>query len=68
LRLAEQPVAHAPALGFICKVRQADGLDGDYTANGGILCLIYNAHGAAAKFLADLIAPHLSHAGHVILA
>ena len=68
LRLAEQPVAHAAALGLVREVGQADGLDGDYTADGGVLGLIDNAHGASAEFLADLITPHLSHAGHAILA
>jgi hypothetical protein len=68
LRLPEQPVVHTAPLVLVCEVGQADRFDGNHTANGGVLSFIDNAHSATAEFLADLIAPHLSHAGHAILA
>ena len=61
LRFAEQAFPEADPLGLIRQVLEPDAFDRDGAADGRILGLVDDPHGAAAQFGYDLVSPDLLH-------
>jgi hypothetical protein len=66
-RFAEQTLAQAGALLGVADFAEADGLDGDRTADGGIGGQVHDAHGAAAQLAHDLVASDAVHQTYSVL-
>ena len=66
-RFAEQALAQAGTLLGVGDFAEADGLDGDRTADGGIGGQVHDAHGAAAQFAHDFVASDAVHQTYSVL-
>ena len=64
---AEQALAQPRALLGIRDFPEADGLDGDRTADGGIGGQVHDAHGATAQLAHDLVASDAVHQTYSVL-
>src|ERR1039457_4489943 len=64
---AEQPLAQAGALLGVGDFAEADGFDGDRTADGGIGGQVNDTHGAAAQLAHDLVASDAVHQTYSVL-
>jgi hypothetical protein len=65
--LAEQALAQAGALLGVADFAEADGFDGNRTADGGIGGQVDDAHGAAAQLAHDLVASDAVHQTYSVL-
>ena len=61
MRFPEQALAEAFALALFGEFAEPDALDGDHAADGRVLGFVNHAHGAAAQFSDDSVAPDIFH-------